>query len=129
MSDVGDGVDGSGTGEGGSEMGGEPQHEPSEHGGPPSETNVQSLEPVRIIHKEQDSITAFCINKVLDLMSDCSYTLVHVLSSYLWTCFGFSIVSHVVSCVSLYKVVCLFDGMALEKVNCPGLTSIIHLIK
>ncbi|XP_068239086.1 dmX-like protein 2 isoform X2 [Palaemon carinicauda] len=63
MSDV-DGLEGSGTGEGGSEMGGESHHEPSEHGGPSSETAVQSLEPVRIIHKEQDSITSFCINKV-----------------------------------------------------------------
>ncbi|XP_071522289.1 dmX-like protein 2 [Panulirus ornatus] len=64
MSEVGDAADGSGTGEGGSEMGAENQHEPSEHGGPPSETAVQSLEPVRIIHKEQDSVTAYCINKV-----------------------------------------------------------------
>nr|XP_027212864.1 dmX-like protein 1 [Penaeus vannamei] len=64
MSDVVDGIDGSGTGEGGSEMGVESHHEPSEHGGPPSETTVQSLEPVRIIHKEQDSITSFCINGV-----------------------------------------------------------------
>lgn len=64
MSDVVDGIDGSGTGEGGSEMGIESHHEPSEHGGPPSETTVQSLEPVRIIHKEQDSITSFCINGV-----------------------------------------------------------------
>ncbi|XP_069954424.1 dmX-like protein 2 isoform X5 [Cherax quadricarinatus] len=64
MSDVGDGVDGSGTGEGGSEMGAAENQEPSEHGAPPLESAVQSLEPLRIIHKEQDSITAFCINKV-----------------------------------------------------------------
>ncbi|XP_042889042.1 dmX-like protein 2 isoform X6 [Penaeus japonicus] len=70
MSDVVDGIDGSGTGEGGSEMGVESHHEPSEHGGPPSETTVQSLEPVRIIHKEQDSITSFCINGPLQ-----SYTV------------------------------------------------------
>nr|XP_045610736.1 dmX-like protein 2 [Procambarus clarkii] len=64
MSDVGDGVDGSGTGEGGSETGAENHQEPSEHGGPSLDSSVNSLEPVRIIHKEQDSITAFCINKV-----------------------------------------------------------------
>ncbi|KAK3861276.1 hypothetical protein Pcinc_032726 [Petrolisthes cinctipes] len=57
------GMDGSGTGEGGSEAGVESHQEASEHGGPTSET-LHSLEPVRIIHKEQDSITSFCINKV-----------------------------------------------------------------
>ena len=58
-------------------MGLESQQEHSDHGGeggmrggagPPSETPLPSLEPVRIIHKDQDSITAFCINKVMFLI-------------------------------------------------------------
>ena len=46
------------------------QPEPSEAGGPaPSETCAPSLEPVRIIHKEHDSISSFCVNKVLPTFS------------------------------------------------------------
>ncbi|XP_050731976.1 dmX-like protein 2 isoform X2 [Eriocheir sinensis] len=71
-SDVADGMDGSGTGEGGSEGGGESHMDHSEGGGTLSEGVGAShsapppptLEPVRIIHKDQDSITAFCINEV-----------------------------------------------------------------
>ena len=66
FSDSGDGVGGGGGGGGtdevGSEVGGREsvQHDHSEGGPGP----LPALEPVRIIHKEQDSIAAFCINKV-----------------------------------------------------------------
>ncbi|XP_076053753.1 rabconnectin-3 alpha isoform X2 [Oratosquilla oratoria] len=62
MSDSGDGLDGTGT-EVASEAGaGESHHDTSEHVA--SENNQMSLEPVKVIHKDQDSITAFCINKI-----------------------------------------------------------------
>ncbi|KAG0712234.1 DmX-like protein 1 [Chionoecetes opilio] len=72
-SDMGDGVDECVTGEG-SEVGAESHQDHSEGGAtlsegalttahPPSQA-PPTLEPVRIIHKDQDSITSFCINKV-----------------------------------------------------------------
>ena len=64
MSDSGDGgVGGGGTDEVGSEVGGRDNsiHQDHSEGGP---TPLPTLEPVRIIHKEQDSIAAFCINRV-----------------------------------------------------------------
>ena len=74
VSESGEGLD---IGEVGSEVGTESQQEHSDQGGavdstmktaggPPSETPLPSLEPVRIIHKDQDSINAFCINKAND---------------------------------------------------------------
>uniref|UniRef100_A0A0P4VQG0 Uncharacterized protein n=1 Tax=Scylla olivacea TaxID=85551 RepID=A0A0P4VQG0_SCYOL len=73
VSDLCDGLDGSGTADGGSEGGGESHQDHSEGGGTTSDGAATTpapppapptLEPVRIIHKDQDSITAFCINKV-----------------------------------------------------------------
>lgn len=37
---------------------------PDDSEGPSITSSVQTIEPVRIIHKEQDSIAAFCLNQV-----------------------------------------------------------------
>ncbi|KAL7632237.1 UNVERIFIED_CONTAM: hypothetical protein RMT77_017453 [Armadillidium vulgare] len=59
-SDSGDIIDG----ELSSEPGLESQQEPSEGGGGGSDSSTPTLEAVKIIHKDQDSITAFCMNKI-----------------------------------------------------------------
>ncbi|KAF2367901.1 RAVE complex protein Rav1 C-terminal [Trinorchestia longiramus] len=67
LSDSGDGGGGGGGGtEDGSEAGGGGgmDHQESEMTAEKSAAQMSVLEPVRIIHKEQDNIAAFCINKV-----------------------------------------------------------------
>ena len=57
--------------EAGSEMGADSQPELSEQGGPHSDPGPANLEPMRIIHKDQDSITSFCINEVCNFFILC----------------------------------------------------------
>jgi hypothetical protein len=45
-----------------------------------SDTGTSLPEPVRIIHKEQDSISAFCLNQVTDCyVCTCTIFLLHLL--------------------------------------------------
>ena len=64
MSDSGDGGGDGPGGDGGSRAADECSEVGGGHSEAPDAAPLPSLEPVKIIHKEQDSIAAFCINKV-----------------------------------------------------------------